>query len=50
MVSTKLMIFLLLVYAAILVASLVERHWWRACYWLGAIVIMISVLGMTTRK
>jgi hypothetical protein len=44
------MIFLLLVYAAILVASLVERKYWRALYWLSAIGIMISVLGMGKGK
>ena len=43
--SSKLMIFLLLVYAAILIASLVERKWYRALYWSGAILIMVSVLG-----
>lgn len=49
MISTSLMIFLLFVYATILLASLYERNWYRACYWLGAICIMIGVLGMSKR-
>ena len=48
--SSRLMIFLLVVYAAILVASIVERRWYRALYWLGAILIMTSVLGMGIGK
>lgn len=49
MTSTRLMLALLVFYAAILVASLIERHWWRALYWAGAIIIMVAVLGMTWR-
>lgn len=45
--STRLMIFLLVVYAAILLAALWERNYWRALYWLSAIGLMIAVLGMS---
>ena len=48
--STWTMYALLVFYAAILIASLAERNWWRAIYFLGAIVISIAVLGMTWRK
>jgi len=49
MVSTWIMYALLVFYAAILVASAIERNWLRALYWLGAMLIMVSVLGMTER-
>ena len=48
--STRLMVFLLCVYAAILLASAWEKNWVRALYWLGAMIIMVSVLLMTARK
>ena len=47
MTSTWTMYCLLVFYAVILVAAIVERHWWRALYFLGAIIISIAVLGMT---
>ena len=47
--STNIMYALLAFYALILVAALLERNWWRALYFLGAIVISIAVLGMTER-
>mgnify|MGYP001570702645 CR=1 FL=1 len=47
MISTGVMYFLLAVYAVILLAALWERHYWRALYWFGAIVILVSVIGMT---
>jgi len=47
--STKIMLALLVFYAVIMVAAMFERNWWRACYFVGAIVISISVLGMTER-
>lgn len=40
---------LLVFYLAILVAALFERNYWRALYWLGAIVISVSILGMTDK-
>lgn len=49
MTSTNLMIFLLCVYAAILMVALYERNYWRALYWTGAIILMISVLGMSRK-
>lgn len=47
MTSTWIMYALLIFYAAILLASLCERNYWRALYWTGAILILCSVLGMT---
>ena len=47
MISTWTMYVLLVFYAIIFVAALVERNCWRALYFLGAIVISIAVLGMT---
>lgn len=41
---------LLAFYAAILLAAACERNWWRVLYFLGAIIISVSVLGMTSRK
>lgn len=45
--SDRIMYALLVFYAAILIASLWERNYWRVLYFLGAIVISIAVLGMT---
>ena len=47
MTSTWTMYALLVFYAAILLAALWERNYWRALYFVGAIVISIAVLGMT---
>lgn len=47
--STWTMYALLVFYAVIMVAAMYERNWWRALYFLGAIVISIAVLGMTER-
>ena len=47
--STNIMYALLVFYLAILVAAMFERNWWRVLYFVGAIVISISVLGMTER-
>lgn len=41
---------LLAFYLAILLAAAWERHWWRVLYFLGAIIISVSVLGMTWRR
>lgn len=49
MASTWTMIVLLVFYAAITVMSLLEHNWWRALYYVGAIVISVSVLGMTQK-
>lgn len=49
MTSTWTMYALLIFYAAILVAALWERNYWRALYFIGAIVISVAVLGMTWR-
>jgi glucose-6-phosphate-specific signal transduction histidine kinase len=46
-VSNGIMYVLLVFYVAILFAALWERNYWRALYFLGAIVISIAVLGMT---
>jgi drug/metabolite transporter (DMT)-like permease len=45
--SNGIMYALLVFYMAIALAALWERNYWRALYFLGAIVISISVLGMT---
>lgn len=47
--SDRIMYALLVFYAAILLAALWERNYWRALYFLGAIVISIAVLGMTDK-
>ena len=47
--STKIMLALLVFYFAIMVAAMLERNWWRALYFIGAIIISIAVLGMTER-
>lgn len=44
------MLILLLFYTVILLAALWERNYWRALYFLGAIVISIAVLGMTYQR
>lgn len=50
MSSNAIMVCLLCFYAAIAIASLCERNWWRALYYFAAILISISVLGMTTTR
>lgn len=47
--STYIMYALLVFYLAILVAALFERNYWRALYWIGAMLITISILGMTDK-
>jgi hypothetical protein len=49
MMSTRLMIGLGIVYAIIVACALVERQWWRALYFTGAILITVSILGMGGR-
>lgn len=46
MMSTGLMLVLIVAYAAIALASCFERNWWRALYFVGAILISVAVLGM----
>ncbi len=49
MTSTWLMYLLIAEYAAIALAAAWERNWLRACYYVGAILISISVLGMSRK-
>jgi drug/metabolite transporter (DMT)-like permease len=46
MISTGMMIALAIVYAAIVLAAIMERNWPRALYFIGAIVITVSILWM----
>lgn len=48
--STRMMVCLLVIYAAIAIASAIERKWYRCLYWIGAICIMVGVLGMGKGK
>lgn len=50
MVSTGLMIALIVAYGAIVAASMIERNWPRALYFVGAIVISVAVLWMSWRQ
>ena len=45
--SNGIMYALLVFYVAIALVALWERNYWRACYYLGAIIISVAVLGMT---
>ena len=47
--STTTMYVLLAFYVLIAVAAAWERNYWRALYFIGAIIISIAVLGMTER-
>lgn len=49
MISTGMMWFLIAVYCVIVLASAAERNWPRALYFVGAIVITVAVLWMTSR-
>ena len=49
MTSTWLMVILIIEYAAIALAAAVERNWYRALYYSGAIAISFAVLGMTNK-
>ena len=46
MTSTNTMIFLMAIYAVIAAQSAYERNWYRALYFVAAILISIAVLGM----
>ena len=48
--STAVMWMLLVFYAAIMLLAAHERNWFRAMYFLGAIIITIAVTGMTTEE
>ena len=45
--STRIMFVLIGFYAVIAVFAAHERNWWRALYYLSAILISIAVMGMT---
>lgn len=47
MASTWLMYLLIAEYALIALAALWERNWLRTLYYVGAILISLSVLGMS---
>ena len=44
--SVWLMRLLLAQYVILAGVSLVEQRGWQACYWLGAAVLTVGVLGM----
>ena len=46
MISTGMMIALAIIYAAIVLAAIMERNWPRALYFVGAILITVSILWM----
>ncbi len=48
--STLVMWILIVFYVAIMLLAAYERNWWRAMYFVGAIVISLSVMGMTGRE
>lgn len=50
MISATMMLLLCVWYAGIVVASLGERNWPRAMYFVGAIVISLAVLWMSSKK
>jgi len=47
MISTRLMLWLILNYAAIVVAACLERQWPRALYFFAATLITLAVLWMS---
>lgn len=47
--STTTMYVLLGFYVLIMLQAAWEHNWWRAMYFVGAIVISVSVLGMTLK-
>jgi len=46
-VSTRLMVGLMIAYAAIAVSAAIERNYWRSLYFVAAILISVAVLGMS---
>ena len=49
MMSTPLMLGLIIAYAVIAATAAWERNYWRAMYFVGAMVISVAVLGMTQK-
>ena len=45
--STRLMIGLMFAYAVITITAAIEGKWYRALYFVGAIIISAGVLGMS---
>jgi hypothetical protein len=41
---------LLVFYVCILLAAAWERNWWRVLYFSGAILISVSILGMSWKR
>lgn len=50
MMSTTLMLGLMVAYALIAGAAAWERNWYRALYFIAAILISIAVLGMGQKR
>lgn len=48
--SDRVIYAMLVFYVLVALASAREKDWWRVLYFVGAILISISVLGMTTRR
>lgn len=48
--STLVMWILLAFYAGILLLAATERNWYRAMYFVGAIIISLAVMGMTSKE
>ena len=42
----KLTVLLLVFYVLIVIAYLYDGKWWKALYWVGAILISIAILKM----
>ncbi len=39
----------LFVNIAMTIAFLVQKDWWRACYWLGTVLVVGGVIAMRNR-
>ena len=50
MISTKIMILLLVMYAFLGISTAWERNWTLSLYWTGAIILNIAVLIMAYPK
>ena len=46
MISTKIQIFLILMYGVLSITTAVEGSWAKALYWVGAIILTTGVLLM----
>lgn len=40
---------LLVFYVALVLAEMYHRHWLKAAYWIGAIIVTMSVMFMETK-